>query len=166
MGHLDFVKPFLERAGTVHFGRVLLKPGKPTTFATVSRGDGGEGTPHTLVFGLPGNPVSANVTFHLFAVPALRLMSGRRNADHAQVPVELTRDVRYDPNRPEFHRATVVSRRGRLVATSTGVQRSSRLLSMRDANALLLVPQDSATIAAGSTIGAMLLGDIVNEDDE
>ena len=73
MGELDLVKPLLEHAGTVHFGRVRMKPGKPVTFATADV-EGGR----RLVFGLPGNPVSSLVTFYLFVVPALRKMAGWR----------------------------------------------------------------------------------------
>ncbi len=81
MGSKDLVKPLLEELGTVHFGRVRLKPGKPTTFATVqvplSGAQGGEKkTKKCLVFGLPGNPVSALVCFHLFVMSALRKMQG------------------------------------------------------------------------------------------
>jgi gephyrin len=71
MGEKDHVKPLLERIGEVHFGRVLMKPGKPLTFATV---------PHLarkrLVFGLPGNPVSSLVTSTLAVIPALKALAG------------------------------------------------------------------------------------------
>ncbi|CAO3683512.1 unnamed protein product [Umbelopsis vinacea] len=69
MGELDLLKPILEQklGAIIHFGRVRMKPGKPTTFATVNS---------KLVFALPGNPVSANVTFYLFVLPALRKMAG------------------------------------------------------------------------------------------
>src|SRR5438874_11525259 len=66
MGKLDLVKPLLERRGTVHFGRVSMKPGKPLTFVTV--GD-------KPIFALPGFPGSSLVSFELFVRPALLLMS-------------------------------------------------------------------------------------------
>lgn len=73
MGASDLLKPVIERhlGGTIHFGRVKVKPGKPTTFATVP-------TPRARVpmFALPGNPASALVTFHVFVVPALRRLGG------------------------------------------------------------------------------------------
>ena len=68
MGDADLVKPILEKRGKVHFGKVLMKPGKPLTFATIERDCGQK----MLVFGLPGNPVSSYVTFNLVVVPALR----------------------------------------------------------------------------------------------
>ena len=77
-GELDLIKPLLERVGTVHFGRLNMKPGKPTTFATIgasgasgaSGAGGGEGG--GLVFALPGNPVSCLVTTHLLLRPVRR----------------------------------------------------------------------------------------------
>lgn len=84
MGDKDFVKPLLESRGTVHFGKVCMKPGKPLTFATIacspkpSGGGGGEegATRQLLVFGLPGNPVSSLVTFSLVVLPCLRKLAG------------------------------------------------------------------------------------------
>ena len=77
MGPADLLKPVIERQfdGTVHFGRVTIKPGKPTTLATIPfQGSGGKIS--KPVFALPGNPASALVTFYVFVVPALRLMGG------------------------------------------------------------------------------------------
>lgn len=75
MGPSDLLKPVIERnfSGAVHFGRVAMKPGKPTTFATIPKPGGQETIP---IFALPGNPASALVTFHLFVVPALRHLGG------------------------------------------------------------------------------------------
>lgn len=121
MGESDLLKPLLERAlhGRIHFGRVAMKPGKPTTFATVDS---------TLVFALPGNPASALVTFYVFVLPALRKLSGcAAGADGWSLPrttVTLATPMRLDP-RPEFHRVVLKTQHGRLVAHSTGSQRSS-----------------------------------------
>ena len=84
MGDKDFVKPLLESRGTVHFGKVCMKPGKPLTFATIncgpkaSRPSGGAAAAprQLLVFGLPGNPVSSLVTFTLVVLPCLRKLAG------------------------------------------------------------------------------------------
>lgn len=76
MGASDLLKPVIERTlnGTIHFGRVKVKPGKPTTFATIPV----EGSPEGRkpLFALPGNPASALVTFHVFVLPALRRLAG------------------------------------------------------------------------------------------
>jgi gephyrin len=91
MGASDLLKPLLERQlnGTIHFGRVAMKPGKPTTFASVpSPVHGGR---DKLVFGLPGNPASALVTFYVFVLPALRRLGGwkKESAELPRAPVEV-----------------------------------------------------------------------------
>ena len=77
MGPSDLLKPVIERhlSGTIHFGRVTVKPGKPTTFASIPI-LGGKSRERKPAFALPGNPASALVTFHIFVVPALRKLGG------------------------------------------------------------------------------------------
>lgn len=90
MGELDLLKPTIERnlAGTIHFGRVSMKPGKPTTFATVSFKDSSSGEKvEKLIFGLPGNPASAIVTAHLFVLPALQKLCGKEGKGLERVMV-------------------------------------------------------------------------------
>ena len=162
MGNLDLVKPLLDRLGVVHFGRLRMKPGKPCTFATVMHAGR-----RRLVFALPGNPVSSLVTFYLLAAPALRSLAGWPDPRLPRVQVHLGQPLRLDPNRPEYHRAVVRwssalnEGRGGLLADSTGNQASSRLLSMRSANALLELPQGEGVLAAGSTLSALLIGDLL-----
>ena len=78
MGPTDLLKPVIERnfGGTVHFGRVTVKPGKPTTFATIPFEDEGGRRGKKPIFALPGNPASALVMLYVFVVPALRKMGG------------------------------------------------------------------------------------------
>ena len=157
MGDLDLIKPLLEHAGQVHFGRVRMKPGKPITFATT-----GVGTRRCLVFGLPGNPVSSLVTFYLFAVPAIRKLAGHGDPRLPRVEARLAQPLALDPARPEYHRASLRwdSSRHSFVAESTGSQSSSRLLSMRSANALLELPEGRGELAAGALVTALLIGKI------
>jgi molybdenum cofactor synthesis domain-containing protein len=166
-GDRDLVKPLLESRGTVHFGRVHMKPGKPLTFATVARastGGGASPAPPLLVFGLPGNPVSSLVTFQLVALPTLRALAGWRAPGLRRVAVTSTAPLRLDPERPEYHRATLAWADGRLVATSTGGQISSRLLSARSAGALLELPAAAGTLPAGTTLSALLVADAAAAD--
>jgi len=162
MGELDLLKPTLERSlgGTIHFGRVSMKPGKPTTFATVSVKDN-SGNPTTkLVFSLPGNPASPLVTSHLFMLPSLQFSSGKE-APYGlpRVRVALEEGVRCDPKRPEYHRVVLAAGSdGLLHATSTGGQRSSKVTSLRQANGLLCLPAMEGMIAKGETIDALLMG--------
>jgi len=159
MGELDLLKPTIERSlnGTIHFGRVAMKPGKPTTFATIPNG-----TNPKLIFALPGNPASALVTFHLFVLPSLRKASGMETPALPITRVTLAQDVNLDP-RPEYHRVFIsVTETGGLRAMSTGFQRSSRVGSLTGANGLLCLPSSKnlgrQSLAKGEMVDAMILG--------
>ena len=151
MGTRDLIKPLLEDLGTVHFGRVNFKPGKPLTFASVGE---------RRVFGLPGYPVSSLVTFEVFVRPALLQMQGRRQVSRPRVEVEIEHELHPDPGRPEYQRAVVRSVGGRLVARTTGGQGSSRLLSMAGANALLEIAASDEPLPSGERVTALLTGEI------
>lgn len=159
MGELDLLKKLAEEGGTVHFGRLRMKPGKPCTFATFAGNDGRS----RLLFALPGNPVSSLVTFYLLALPAIRRLAGWRTPTLPHVQAVTGVDLRLDPYRPEYHRAhlewdrTLHNGAGGWRASSTGNQASSRLLSMRGANALLLLPQAEGLLPAGSVVDAYLI---------
>lgn len=166
MGELDLLKPTIERqlGGTIHFGRVSMKPGKPTTFATVPfKSNAGE-RESKVIFALPGNPASAVVTYHLFVLPSLHKMSGISPVGLPKVKVVLEQDVRCDTKRSEYHRVLVtVNADGRLSATSTGGQRSSRIGSFKGANGLLCLPTTQPTLKKGDTCDALIMGKIVSE---
>ena len=179
MGVADLVKPLLAKLGVIHFGRLNMKPGKPTTFATIPKAGGGQ----TLFFGLPGNPVSCLVTKSLLIEPCIRKLQGLQENKclHPRVSVTLQSKIVLDPERPEYHRARVFSSRARadrllgdvdldqsgLVAWSTGDQRSSRLMSMKSYNALLCLPQGSSTkgaVAEGEQVTALLIAPLLPPD--
>ncbi|KAF2630981.1 hypothetical protein BU25DRAFT_407548 [Macroventuria anomochaeta] len=160
MGELDLLKPTIERSlgGTIHFGRVNMKPGKPTTFATVPT-KAPDGTRISkAIFSLPGNPASAVVCFHLFVLPALHQQAGITPVGLPKVSVLLDEDVRMDKGRPEYHRALVVARDGAMYASSTGGQRSSRIGSFKGANALLAMPMGKGSLKKGERVDALLMG--------
>ncbi len=149
MGQLDLVKMLLGELATVHFRRVFMKPGKPLNFATAGP---------TLFFGLPGNPVSALVSFEIFIRPALRLMTGQPDIDRPRTPVVLSHATATS-DRIEYQRATVVvGPDGRLTGAATGPQASSRLASFVGANALLVIPPRSTPLKSGELVDALLLG--------
>jgi molybdopterin molybdotransferase len=148
VGPHDHVKPALAELGAEEiFWRVRLKPGKPTWFGR--RG-------HTLVFGLPGNPVSAMVTFHLFARPALRTIQG---ADPAETRVSAVLDVEVPRNesRDEVLRCRVTARDDGWHLEPTGRQDSHVLSSMVGAGALALIHAGQGSVAAGERVPAELL---------
>lgn len=163
MGELDLLKPLLARWGVVHFGRVLMKPGKPLTFAMLpvrrSDGESDPSQPAKPIFALPGNPVSSLVTFQLFVRPAIRRMLGHTAVGLPQISAVLGHEFRLDPERPEFHRVTLRREGGRFVAVSTGSQASSRLLSASGANGLLALEQAAGVLPAGVERPALLLDD-------
>lgn len=155
MGTRDLIKPLLAELGTVHFGRIAFKPGKPTTFATYP-----QGAQRRLIFGLPGYPVSSLVSFEVFVRPALRRLQGDAQPERPIIRVTLAESIR-PSDRPEYQRVRVRWEQGRLVAYSTGGQGSSRLLSMHGANALLLVAPGDSPYAAGEELEAMLMGSLL-----
>lgn len=149
MGDLDLIKPLLRDLATVHFRRVFMKPGKPLNFATTED--------NTLLFGLPGNPASALVSFETFIRPALRSMTGCAVVDRPRVAVRLGQETP-PSDRIEMQRATVrVDADGQLVATTTGSQASSRLASFVGANALLVIPPRDQAYRPGELVDAVLL---------
>ncbi|CAN8252488.1 unnamed protein product [Cochlearia groenlandica] len=167
MGDRDFVKPLLKEKGKVHFSKVLMKPGKPLTFAEISVKPTKSMMGKTvLAFGLPGNPVSCLVCFSLFVVPTIRQLSGWTSPYSLRVQARLQNPVKSDFIRPEFHRAIIKwedndgSGTSGFIAESTGHQMSSRLLSMRSANALLEVPATGNVLSAGSSVSAVIVSDI------
>ncbi|PFH50151.1 hypothetical protein AMATHDRAFT_75774 [Amanita thiersii Skay4041] len=166
MGPTDLLKPVIERTfkGTIHFGRVAIKPGKPTTFATVPFSDG-KAVIEKLVFALPGNPASALVTFHVFVLPALRKLGGwqEKMCQLPRVPVKLMSEMYLDP-RVEFHRVVIKVDGEGLKAYSTGGQRSSRVASLSGANGFVVLPSKSIVPAgrleAGTIAPAIVIGEI------
>ncbi|KAL8523000.1 hypothetical protein ACS0TY_013096 [Phlomoides rotata] len=168
MGDRDFVKPLLEKSGRVYFHKVCMKPGKPLTFAEILPGSSEKGhKKKILAFGLPGNPVSCLVCFHLFVVPTIRHLSGWTQPHFPRVHARLKQSLKADRVRTEFHRASVSwevdngSQISGFVAESTGHQHSSRLLSMKSANALLELPPTGNLIPAGTSVVAIIISDII-----
>ncbi|HLZ10283.1 MAG TPA: molybdopterin molybdenumtransferase MoeA, partial [Chloroflexota bacterium] len=103
--------------------------------------------------------------FEIFVRPALRKMQGFARIQRPMVQVELEHDVNRSPDRPEYQRAGVRWSGGRLVARLTGIQRSSRLLSLVGANAFLRIDPGPDLIPRGSRVEALLLGEILSGDD-
>ncbi|TMC96141.1 MAG: molybdopterin molybdotransferase MoeA [Chloroflexi bacterium] len=149
VGTHDLVKPLLESLGTVHVGRVKLKPGKPFTFATLPQGK--------LAFGLPGFPVSSLVTFEVFVRPALRKLQGFAKLQRPTLPVRLGYDARATADRTEYQRVTLIRQGSELVAQTTGSQSSSRLLSLAGAQALVRIAPGDQGVKAGTVVEAMIL---------
>jgi molybdopterin molybdotransferase len=152
MGTRDLIKPLLERMATIQFGRVSFKPGKPRTFATTAD--------QKLAFGLPGFPVSSLVTFEVFVRPAVLKLGGASQVLRPRVLVQLGHQIRPDAVRVEYQRATVTWEVDRFVARTTGLQSSSRLMSIVGANALLELEPSSESLPEGTMVQALLLANL------
>lgn len=148
VGRHDHVRPALKRLGVEErFWGVSLKPGKPTWFGL--RGD-------AAVFGLPGNPVSAIVTFHLFVRPALRRLAGAEPED-TRTTALLDVPARHDPRREQALRCDLSAQPDGWHVTPAPKQGSHILTSMLGARALALVPPGEGELEAGSRVAVELV---------
>jgi molybdopterin molybdotransferase len=148
VGELDLVKEALTRAGAeLHLWRVSMRPGKPITFGSLA------GRP---VFGLPGNPVSAMVTFELFVRPALLTMTGRRTVTRPRIIARALSRISNPGSRRGYLRVTLVPDDGGFGARLTGDQGSGILRSMVLADGLAVVPPDTE-IPSGGKVDVLVL---------
>jgi molybdopterin molybdotransferase len=155
-GDYDLVEPaLLELGARFLFTRVAIKPGAPLVFGRL----GG-----ALVFGLPGNPVSAQVTFDLFVRPALLKMQAARVIGWPRVSVQLLAAVRNRSRRKTHVPARVRFENGRLVALPLRSMGSGDLAAHARANALVVIDAEREDAAAGENAEALLLGRFLEDD--
>ncbi len=149
VGAFDVVRTIIDELGKVDFWRINLRPGKPLAFGQVG------GIPF---FGLPGNPVSAMVTFDVFVRPTL-LKLGRRIDHVTTISASIGEDIHSDGRRSYIR---VKLKRGPhgWLAQTTGTQSSGALSSMMLADGLMIVPEDVKFLAAGSQLSVRLLRDL------
>jgi molybdopterin molybdotransferase len=152
VGDHDHVRPALAKLGCrLEFWGVRMKPGYPLAFG---RGGDGRGS---RVFGLPGNPVSAMVTFELFVRPLLLRLAGHRVLARPVLRAVLGETLRKKPGRQHYVRVTLAREGERMVATSTGNQSSGVLRSMALAQGLLVFPAGAAELPAGAEAAVLVL---------
>jgi molybdopterin molybdotransferase len=147
VGQFDVVKDVLSSLGQIEFWQVRMKPGKPLAFGNL------RGVP---LIGLPGNPVSAMVSFEQFARPAILKMQGSTRLRKPVVDVIADHNIK-GGDRREFKRAIVEWREGRYHARLTGEQGSGILTSMVKANALVIVREGTCLVMAGESVPAQML---------
>jgi molybdopterin molybdotransferase len=153
VGEHDLVREVLTELGCeIRFWRVRMRPGAPVGFGLL------DGRPW---IGLPGNPVSTMVTFELFVRPVIRRLLGHRLPFRQAIPVRVGEPITLGPPLRHFLRVVVApdGTDGVLTARLTGPQGSGILTSMARANALLIVPEDRPSVAAGETLHALVLDD-------
>ncbi len=148
VGAHDHVRPALDALGVREsFWGVALRPGKPTWFGTRES---------TLVFGLPGNPVSAMVTFQLFARPALLALQGA-SPEAVRGSARLSGPVRRNPRREQAVRVRLTAGEDGWRAETTGAQGSHVLTSMLGADALAMIPPGDGEVTAGDRVDVEIL---------
>jgi molybdopterin molybdotransferase len=147
VGAYDVVKSVLEQEGNVGFWRVRMRPGKPLAYGQYG------GVPY---LGLPGNPVSAMVSFERFARAAILKMAGHKQLDRPQISVILQDEI-YSDGRESYIRAVVEKQGEQYIATTTGGQGSHMMTSLVKANALLIVPEGVKHVAVGETLIAWMI---------
>ncbi|GMQ77670.1 MAG: molybdopterin molybdotransferase MoeA [Anaerolineae bacterium] len=147
VGAHDVVKAVLDEQRAVKIWRVRMRPGKPVTYAEYC------GIPY---LGLPGNPVSAMVTFEVFARPVILKMAGYKKIHKSRIMVTLSEPINSD-GRESYIRAVVSGRQGAYVAQTTGKQGSHMLMSLVRANALVIVPEDITRVEPGEQLEALML---------
>jgi molybdopterin molybdotransferase len=151
VGDRDHMRGVLEKLGcTLEFWGVEMKPGYPVAFGRFA--DGGP-----LVFALPGNPVSAMVTFEQFVRPALRKLAGHRALFRPSIEARLSHALTKTAGRLHFVRVVLERRDGEVFATSTGSQSSGVLISMSRADGLLIFPADATELAEGASARVQIL---------
>lgn len=149
VGVHDHVRPTLENLGVkMLFWRVSMKPGHPLAFGMTDK---------SLVFGLPGNPVSSMVCFEEFVAPALRKMMGHTRLHRRVLTARLTHDVKHKAGRTEFIRVTLAQDEQGYTATSTGSQSSGVLMAMAKADGLLVIPAANTGMKTGELVSVQLL---------
>lgn len=149
MGKLDLVRQVYQRLGVrEHFWKVRQKPGKPLSFGTRDR---------TLVFGLPGNPVSALVCFYLYVRPALLRAGGFEEIFLPMVEAQAGEDLHGSAGLTDWVRCILDGAPGCFSVRSTGNQSSAVLSSLSIGNALAMLPEESTLVRAGEQVRALWL---------
>lgn len=150
VGAYDVVKEVLSRLGTVRFDRVAMQPGMPQGFGRI----GADGVP---IFALPGNPVSALVSFEVFVRPALRRMLGAEPISRPTVSAVATAPMRSGKGKRQYVRAVLSAQDDRYVVQPVGGSGSHLMGAMAAANGLVVIDEDVTEVAAGSPVTVMML---------
>ncbi len=140
VGDADYTKQVLTTMGEIGFWKVAIKPGKPFAFGRIN---------DAVFFGLPGNPVSAAVTFHQLALPAIQKMSGEHNRAALALQVPTQHSLNKRPGRTDFQRGVLSQDdRGQWQVCDTGSQGSGMLSSMSRSNCYIKLTAESGQIDA------------------
>ncbi|HHJ16160.1 MAG TPA: molybdopterin molybdenumtransferase MoeA [Gammaproteobacteria bacterium] len=152
VGEADYVTETLGELGEINFWRMAMKPGKPLAFGKLDK---------AVFFGLPGNPVSAMVTFYQFVLPAIRKICGETPREPLLIQVRCAEDLKKAPGRMEFQRGILhTNSEGEMVVSTTGLQGSHVMHSMSRANCFIHLPAECAGVAAGEQVDVQPFQDL------
>lgn len=158
MGDADYTRELLAERGEIGFWKVAMRPGRPFAFGPL-RAAGGRAA---WLFALPGNPVAALVTFYVFAREGLLRLAGAQAESPPRLAARSAVAIRKRPGRSEYQRAIVArAADGAWEVRSTGSQGAGVLRSMTEANALLVLPHDRGSVAAGDLVEVWLFDGLV-----
>ncbi len=144
VGDADYTKEVLEQLGDISFWKIAMKPGKPFAFGKLA---------NSVFFGLPGNPVSALVTAHQLALPALIKMQNAKPHKRISIQAKTVSDLKKSPGRLDFQRGVLsVNEQGETIVNSTGSQGSGILSSMGKANCYIVLPSCQGKVKAGEMV--------------
>jgi len=153
VGDADYTKLVLEQLGEIGFWKIAMKPGKPFAFGKL---------PNSYFFGLPGNPVSALVTAHQLAVPALLKLQNAQPRNKPLLKVKTATQLNKRPGRMDFQRAILsTNEQGEMIVTSTGRQGSGVLTSMSTANCYIILPANQGKVPANEIVNVQLFDDVI-----
>jgi molybdopterin molybdotransferase len=147
VGVFDYVRKVVQEEGELDFWRVNMRPGKPIAFGNFQG---------VRFIGLPGNPVSAFVGYEVFVRPAILKLSGINQVPRYKLRSKLLDDIESD-GRESYLRGVLTSEGDQWFARLTGHQGSGNMLSLVQANALLVIPSGVKSLAAGSEVESWLL---------
>ena len=148
VGDADYVKDVVTQAGSLDFWKIALKPGKPLAVGRVGK---------ALFFGLPGNPVSTIITYLLFVAPTIDRLCGMPDSTPYRLPAILQGTIEHHRGRREYVRGIFGTNGDRVTVSPTGDQSSNRLATFANANCLIVVPEQTDDIKAGSIVDIVLL---------
>ncbi|GGX66336.1 molybdopterin molybdotransferase MoeA [Saccharospirillum salsuginis] len=153
VGEADYTKEILAELGEIEFWKLAIKPGKPFAFGRL---------PNSWFIGLPGNPVSATVTFHLLGAQAIRQFQGTGPRPLPRLTAKATTDLRKSPGRMDFQRGQWTTTENGIEVTPSGRGQGSHILtSLADANCYIALEQDRGNVKAGEEVTLWLFDDLM-----
>lgn len=153
VGDADYTKTVLDDLGEIGFWKIAMKPGKPFAFGKL---------PNSIFFGLPGNPVSALVTFHQLAMVALTKMQNADPLKRTNLQVKSVSNLRKSPGRMDFQRGILtVNEYGENVVKSTGAQGSGILSSLASANCYIVLAAQQGSVDADELVNVQLFDEFL-----